>query len=313
MTLKINESAHWQGIDDFASTSIDSTAWAAVQAFDQSWGPGELFVGESGDVTTYYTSGFDTDTHLFASSAWTDTVTDVQLYAGATPVWQMRGAVEVGTSQSYPGVNMAALLSGDDTILGNSWSNKLEGFAGNDYIEGYGGTDTAVFSGSIHEYAYTLDGSLIHTSGPDGYDTLVGISRLEFDDYGMALDVHGTAGEAYRLYQAAFDRQPDLGGLGYQMHALDSALSLSQVAGNFIASPEFQWRYGALNNQDFVVQLYANVLHRAPDAGGLAYHVSHLNAGMSRADVLVGFSESPENQANVIGQIDHGMLYTPYA
>ena len=45
-------------------------------------------------------------------------------------------------------------------------------------------------------------------------------------------------------------------------------------------------------------------LHRAPDAGGLAYHVSHLNAGVPRADVLVGFSESPENQANGRGDID---------
>ena len=77
-------------------------------------------------------------------------------------------------------------------------------------------------------------------------------------------------------------------------------------------SPEFQARYGALNNTQFVAQLYANVLDRAPDSGGLAYHVGHLNAGMTRADVLVGFSESPENQANVIGQIEHGMLFLPH-
>jgi serralysin len=313
MQLQINESAHWKGIDDLASTSPDSSAWRTADAFDPSWGRGELYVGESGDVTTYYTSGFDSDTHLFASTAWTDTVTDLVMYAGATPVWQMHGAVEVDTSHSYPGVNMAALLSGNDTIIGNSWDNKLEGFTGNDYVEGGGGTDTAVFFGDLARYTYTLDGSLIHTFGPDGHDTLVGISRLEFDDWGVAFDIDGTAGEAYRLYQAAFDRQPDLAGLGYQMHALDGGLALRQVAGNFVASPEFQSRYGALNNTQFVTQLYANVLDRAPDAAGLAYHVAHLNAGMSRGEVLVGFSESPENQANVIGQIDHGMLYLPFA
>ena len=314
MTLQLNESAHWEGIDDFASTSPDTTAWSSAHAFDQSWGPGELFVGESGDVTSYYTSGFDSDAHLIAASTFTDTVTDVALYAGSTQVWQMHGAVAVDTTQSYPGVAMGALLSGDDTVIGNSWDNKLEGFGGNDIIEGGGGTDTAVFSGSISDTTYTIDSNgTIHTAGPDGYDTLVGMSRMEFDDYGIAFDIHGTAGEAYRLYQAAFDRQPDMGGLGYQMHALDTGLSLSQVAANFIASPEFQWRYGALGNTDFVTQLYANVLHRAPDAGGLSYYQYELTHGVSRADVLVGFSESPENQANVIGQIDHGMIYVPFS
>ena len=31
----------------------------------------------------------------------------------------------------------------------------------------------------------------------------------------LALDINGTAGQVYRLYQAAFDRKPDLVGLGY--------------------------------------------------------------------------------------------------
>ncbi len=312
MTLRINESAHWRGLDDFASTSPDADAWSHAYAMAQSWGAGPLYVGEAGYIETYYAGGLDTEMDVVASSAWTTTITGITLYDGATALWQMQGIVETDVANIGPGVNDALLLVGNDTLIGNSWDNKLEGFAGNDYIEGGGGTDTAVFSGSIYDYSYWVDGSLIRTSGLDGFDTLVGMERLEFQDYGVAFDVHGHAGEAYRLYQAAFDRRPDVGGLGYQMDALDDGLSLSQVAGNFIHSPEFQTRYGALNNTQFVTQLYANVLHRAPDSGGLAYHVGHLNAGASRGDVLVGFSESPENQANVIGQIDHGMLYVPH-
>jgi serralysin len=53
------------------------------------------------------------------------------------------------------------------------------------------------------------------------------------------------------------------------------------------------------------------VLHRAPDAGGLAYHTGNLDSGgNSRAQVLVGFSESPENQAALIGVIQGGMAYS---
>ena len=104
---------------------------------------------------------------------------------------------------------------------------------------------------------------------------------------------------------------PDLAGLGFQMKALDDGLGLAQLAGNFISSPEFSSRYGSLDNTAFVTQLYANVLHRAPDAAGLTYYTSNLASGAStRADVVVGFSESPENQAALIGTMQNGMAYT---
>ena len=95
------------------------------------------------------------------------------------------------------------------------------------------------------------------------------------------------------------------------MTALDNGLSLVQVASNFIASPEFQSTYGAVNDTQFVTLLYQNVLHRAPDASGLQYHLNELEQwGESRAQVLTNFSESPENQANVIGAIQNGIPYT---
>lgn len=123
----------------------------------------------------------------------------------------------------------------------------------------------------------------------------------------------GTAGQVYRLYQSALDRAPDQGGLGFQIGSIErSGLSLVQVAQGFIASTEFSTKYGALDNTQFVTQLYANVLHRAPDAAGLAFHVGNLNAGVSRAQVLVDFSESPENKANTAAAISAGIRFTPW-
>lgn len=312
MILRIHEAAHRRGLDDFASTSPDADAWTHAYAMTQSWGAGWLDVGEAGSIDTNYLSGLVTEMDVFASTPWTATIAGIGLYDGATALWEMDGVVETDDENIGAGVDDALLLAGNDTLVGNAWNNKLEGFSGDDVIEGKGGMDTAVFSGSIADYSYWLDGAAIRTSGPDGFDTLVGVERLEFEDDGIAFDIHGNAGQAYRLYQAAFDRAPDLGGLGYQMDALDDGMALVHVAGNFIRSAEFQVRYGTLNNSQFVTQLYANVLDRAPDSGGLSYHVARLNAGVTRADVLVGFSESPENQANVIGQIDDGMLYVPY-
>ena len=140
---------------------------------------------------------------------------------------------------------------------------------------------------------------------------MTNIERLKFTDVSIAFDTSGEAGMAYRLYKAAFSRAPDTAGLGYQMKALDDGLSLGQVAANFIASQEFQVKYGSLSNAQFVIQLYLNVLGRAGDSEGYAYHLARLDGGAAgRNDVLAGFSESPENQAALIGTISTGMVYT---
>ena len=67
----------------------------------------------------------------------------------------------------------------------------------------------------------------------------------------------------------------------------------------FINSVEFINNYGAnISNEQFVTNLYENVLGRSPDLAGLNYWSQQLNNGIeSRNDVLIGFSESAENKA----------------
>ena len=205
------------------------------------------------------------------------------------------------------------LLRGNDTVRGSSGNDLLGGGPGNDTIDGGAGNDIAFFSGARANYTITSSGStytVVDKRGIDGTDTITNVERLQFTDTSVAFDTAGTAGQAFRLYQAAFNRSPDQGGLGFQVKSLDKGASLSQVAASFITSAEFQKTYGALDNTAFATQLYQNVLHRAPDAGGLAYHVDNLARGVSRADVLVVFSESAENQAALIGTISAGMVYS---
>ena len=80
--------------------------------------------------------------------------------------------------------------------------------------------------------------------------------------------------------------------------ALDSGTPLINITSGFVNSAEFQAKYGALNNTQFVTLLYNNVLDREPDAQGLANWVNALNAGASRESVVNGFSESQEFQIN---------------
>jgi hypothetical protein len=143
-----------------------------------------------------------------------------------------------------------------------------------------------------------------------GIDTLTGVERLRFDDGTVALDIDGVAGQMYRLYQAAFNRTPDLAGLGYWIGAGDRGTPLLSVSEGFVTSKEFTDTYGSLSDAQFILQLYLNVLHRAPDQPGLDFHVNHLQAGnTTRASALMAFSESPENQAALIGVISGGIDY----
>jgi Domain of unknown function (DUF4214) len=102
--------------------------------------------------------------------------------------------------------------------------------------------------------------------------------------------------EAYRLYAAALNRAPDAGGQAYWSQVLSNGASPAAVASGFIGSAEFTQKYGMLDNAGLVTALYKNVLKRAPDAGGQSYWTGQLQAGASRAQVLVGFSDSPENR-----------------
>lgn len=177
-------------------------------------------------------------------------------------------------------------------------------------------SDSAVLPSARANYTIskTSSGYTIKDNvGAGGTLIFSSLKRLRFSDSAIAFDLTGIPGQAYRLYQAAFDRVPDLDGLGYQMSAIEvSGLSPRQVAQNFINSPEFSSKYGALNDTQFVTQLYQNVLKRAPDSGGLAFYLEGLaNQSFTRASILAGFSESPENQALVLPAIQNGIIYNP--
>ena len=286
--LTISDAAHKYGLDNF---------WSGVDAeFTAIIGTTTAAPVVTATSLSYHSSKGFTQTYAFTPTGSTAGIlTGLTIYSPAGEALQ-----------SWTGA-----LAGADTIQGNAFDNILQGGTGDDQIDGGAGTDTAVFSGRKAQYSIARSGVTLQVSGPDGNDTLTNIERLRFDDGSVAFDTAGTAGSAYRLYQAAFNRTPDKAGLGFQINSLDSGAALQQVAQSFIDSAEFSKTYGSLNTTQFVTQLYANVLHRAPDAAGLAFHVGTIDGGgaTARAATLVSFSESAENQAALIGTIQNGMDY----
>ena len=188
-----------------------------------------------------------------------------------------------------------------------SSSVKISGLAGTDTLAINTSSKNATFQPDLKQFIYTK---------PDGSFSgvyLDSIERIHFTDKTVALDINGNSGQAYRLYKAAFDRTPDKGGLGYWINELDGGATLLEVAAKFITSTEFIKLNGANpTNLEFATSMYQHVLGRAPDQGGLTWWVDQLDTGSrTRSDVLVGFSESSENQIALTGQTQGGIEYLP--
>ena len=149
-----------------------------------------------------------------------------------------------------------------DMLLGKDGADTLQGGQGADTLQGGGGGDL-------------LSGEMLDT----GFDA--------------------AAAQIYRIYRATLGRAPDQAGhFGWTGQLQNGSQSLGQIIAGFTGSPEFQARYGAASDAQFVTLLYNNVLHRAPDAGGFASWTQALaNGSLNRSDVVAGFSESREFRA----------------
>ena len=102
-------------------------------------------------------------------------------------------------------------------------------------------------------------------------------------------------GKVRRLYAAVFLRDPDAVGYSHWLNAINQSVSLDSIASEFASSPEFLARYGSLNNTQFAILVYQNVLGRNPDTNGLGFWIGQLNTGTSRGTMMREFSESPEH------------------
>jgi hypothetical protein len=200
-------------------------------------------------------------------------------------------------------------LGGNNVITGSNGNDTLIGYAGNDVfipnggfntIQGGAGFEQVVIHAPIETATVNVSGNVVVVNSAEGQDATTNIQRFEFSDGVLAFDIQGNAGNAYRLYQAAFDRTPDTAGLSFWTHQLDLGLNIQTVAQDFVNSSEFQTVYGVNPTNEHIVDLfYQNVLGRLPDAAGLAFWVNQLNAGTPVGAVLEGFAVSSENHGLV--------------
>ncbi|WP_166664644.1 DUF4214 domain-containing protein [Candidatus Thiosymbion oneisti] len=96
------------------------------------------------------------------------------------------------------------------------------------------------------------------------------------------------------IYIAYYGRPPDVGGLDYWAKRLEAeGNSLVSIIDAFGTSEEFEKRFGGMDNEQLVTNLYFQMFGRDPEPKGLAYYVSKLQSGTSSLprislDILYG-------------------------
>jgi V8-like Glu-specific endopeptidase len=198
-----------------------------------------------------------------------------------------------------------------ETITGSTRNDFIHASFGNDVIDGKSGFDQVIYSAvAISDVMVNVAGATTTVTKvkQGGRDQLTGVERIQFADGILAFDASGDLGQAYRLYQAAFNRTPDRGGLSYWVKQLDNNASLAQVAGGFVGSQEFQNLYrGSTASRTMIETFYRNVLGREGEASGISFWETAIAGGQTTAQVLVGFSESAENVTRLSGVLSTGI------
>lgn len=139
-------------------------------------------------------------------------------------------------------------------------------------------------------------------------DLLHGVKVVNFVDGRLVFDSSDPAAQVARLYQAGLGRQPDVEGLSHWSGRLRDGAGLTQIAADVTESPEFTSRFGrGASDTDFVGAVYLNVLGRVADAAGQAHWTGRLSDGVSRANVLVGISESDESRRVTTALVQGGI------
>src|SRR5579859_2840702 len=131
----------------------------------------------------------------------------------------------------------------------------------------------------------------------------------------------GIAAQMASMYNAAYGRVPDLAGLEFYIDQFGSSVlpDLHTMATYFLGSAEFKNHWpslqttpdnGGVNDQAYINALYGEILHRTATSAEVQFYVNalqgkltdssgHAIAAADRAELLVYFSLSPENQADI--------------
>jgi hypothetical protein len=208
------------------------------------------------------------------------------------------------------------LGSGNSTITTGSGVDTVEAGLGNSTITGGSGDYAVVkLAGNASNYNVTTqNGHAIVTNTATNKTT--DISKIQYVqlDNGNALIFakNSVEGQVANLYQTAFGRTAEAGGLDYWFDVAKAGATLKQIASSFVNSTEFTTKYAGFSDTAFIQALYQNTFNRAGEDAGIAFWVDAMAHGQTKADIVKSFAEiaiqnvqgqAPNPEVTVVGSI----------
>ncbi|MDB2483460.1 hypothetical protein N9Y16_02605 [Gammaproteobacteria bacterium] len=265
------------------------------------------FIWDGGGFDTLDASGSLLPVTLYLSPGYWGYVGDA---AGASIIDAGQQTINFGTRiEKVIGSAMG------DTLVGDEFDNWLVGAAGSDKLDGGAGIDTALILAPRATTTLTrLNDGLADAQwqlrrGTE-VDNLTGVERVEFSDYGLALDLDGNAGEAVKLLGVLIgaDSLSDRGLVAAVLDYADTGLSLEAML-----TIGLDLLLGESPSGVAVV----NLLHQAltgVEAGPalLADYGGRIDRGeMSAVELALLAAETDLNSANLdlVGLSSNGLAY----
>lgn len=206
------------------------------------------------------------------------------------------------TPQRWTGTARQDVLvggGGDDTLTAGAGDDVLAGRGGNDLLEGGEGLDTLLLAGVRANFVLGGTGSertISDQTGVEGADRLLGIERLKFVDFSLALDLDGNAGLVARLlgavYGATAVANKKYAGIGLAL--ADGGTGATELAALAVDAT------GRSTPPSVVELLWTNVVGAAPTAAQARPYVDLLTTGaMSVGQLALLAAKTSLNEANI--------------
>jgi hypothetical protein len=232
------------------------------------------------------------------------------------------------TGSTFTGSN--ATNGGIDQVVGGASKDTFTGNINNDYFDGKGGIDTAIYQGNRSNYIITTVTTTDRTdkeglnkvtglrvtdgvSNRDGVDDLINCERIIFSDKKLAFDISGSAGQTVKLINAIFGKshlKPEYTGIGINL--FDQGLSTEKVIDMALQSDLYKQINPNKSSELLINNLYTNVVGQSPSNNVIQQYQTLLDNRVYTENSLTLFALNNtlnEAQVNLTGIAIIGVEY----
>ena len=246
--------------------------------------------------------------------AGVDAVSYAQLSTDGSTSLDRNGSAEPASATNFAGVTATFSL-----ISSGASNDTLPVSSGNNiFVDGGGGIDTAVITGSANTYMISPRTSGgFQVSGVDGMHTLINVERLKFADTSVALDMgtNQSAGETALLIGAVLGKSSlsNKALVGQLLPFFDAGNTMHDAANVLVNAGIMDQLAGGSSTSAYVNLIFHAVTGQVATPDVTATLGNFIDSGTySKADFLAIVADLPLNQTNVdlVGLAQTGLEFS---